>query len=129
MTVLPDTEDLILHLLRATITDATISPDMPADVISRLPYLTAHRIGGAARHGRLLDQALIDMQAWATTRRAARDLCARACLVLWDAYDRQTVTPYGHISLDSELSGPSELPSDVNGVWRFQATHQINIRP
>lgn len=124
---LPDPEDLVLFLLNGLA--PTVSVNQPADLATRLPYLCARRVGGAARHQRMLDGATFDVQAYACTRRAARDLCAAAGLALFTAWDSQTVTPYGHVSAHREISGASELPSGVEGVWRFQATHALQIRP
>lgn len=128
--MLADDEDLVHHLLRLHLdAGVLVSPDQPADLTNKLPYLVARRVAGAARHPRMLGAPVFDLQAYATTRRAAKDLCRDACLVLFTAADRQEVTPYGHVARYDEASGPVPLPSEVNGVWRFQASVSLLVRP
>lgn len=132
MSDLPDSDALVLAVLRAAISDQEFGTQIPADLLASLPFATASRIGGAAVDPRFLDSATFDVQTWAGTRKAAFDLAAACRAALLDAWLNATVyEDLGHISSFREITGPAEIrtPDQADGLWRFQATYTLTLRP
>lgn len=132
--MLPDADALLLSVIRAGTSAVTVGTQIPSTLLEKIktkPFGTVKRIGGSAADPRYLDQATVDVQTWATSRKAAYDAAAVIRSTLLDAALDQTTFPLGHIARFVELSGISELRTadQAGGVWRFQATYSLFLRP
>jgi hypothetical protein len=122
-------------LLRAILGGALdlTAPHIGSRIPATMPdfYLMARRVGGAATDPRGVDDALVDIQTWAGTDAAAEDLAQSAVDTLYRAsLTPQTVIPgLGHIANFREESGPVDLPAGDHGMYRYQATVSLVIRP
>lgn len=128
---LPDADALILEVLRDAIDDQEFGTQIPADLLDSLPYVTAHRSGGASVDPRFLDRATVDVQTWADTRKEAFDVASACRDALRDAWLDGTVYDLGHVAAFREITAPNELrTSDQSDqVWRTQATYSLFLRP
>lgn len=126
----PDAESLVLALSRAALPGVAHGTFIPADLTKRLPFVVIRRVGGQAVDPRFVDRPSVDVQCWAGTREGARDAANAVRTALLDAWDRQTVTPHGHISYYTETSSPVELRDSTqpDNVWRYQALYSLIIR-
>lgn len=123
-----DVDDLLLTLIRAAVpTGTTVSPEQPPDFLARLPYIVAHRIGGAAIVMGALDRATCDVQVYAVTRRQASTLSQTIRIALENAVLAQTQTAAGHLAFFVELAAPAPLPA--TDCFRYQATFALGVRP
>jgi hypothetical protein len=129
---LPDSDKLVLAVLRAAMPAQEFGTQIPADLLDSLPYATAARFGGAAVDPRFLDSATVDVQTWAGDRKEAFDLAAACRNAFRDAWLNGTVyAGIGHISSFREIVGPAELRTadQADGLWRTQATYSLGMRP
>ncbi|NGO71449.1 hypothetical protein [Streptomyces boncukensis] len=97
-----------------------------------LPFVLARPVGGAAVDMRFLGRAVVDVQCWAETDRAAEDLAANARTALVTAWRAQTVIPaVGSIGFLTERAAPALLPDErtPDGVYRYQASYELTVRP
>ena len=126
-----DVHTLLLGLLR---------PVLPGTVGTALgrpaagvPVTLARRSGGAALDGRLLaDDAVVDVQNWATGDHEARDLAKLARRTIANAWRAQTVgAGGGSIARFTEQAAPALLDDETvpHGVYRYQATYELLVRP
>lgn len=129
-----DVHALLLGLLRPALPGVTVQTLIPADML--LPFVLARRSGGAALDGRLLaDDATVDVQVWAAGDpgdHAARVLAEQVRRALAGAWRAQTVVPgAGSIARYGEETAPVLLNDDtvLHGVYRYQATYQLLVRP
>jgi len=88
LAILPDAELVATAYLRghedvAPIVGARVYTELPESPV--YPLLRVQRVGGVTRVPRRLDSARMQVEAWATTKQAARDLAATAHAALWDA--------------------------------------------
>ncbi len=134
--VLPDTDALVRGALTAALPGTQVFTLWPDDWASRLPLVTARRVGGAAVDPRGLDAAVIDVQCAAADRNAASLLARQARAALFDACTAQyrDVAAGGYLShFGDEAAGPAEIrtgtPAASPGLFRFQATYRVTARP
>lgn len=132
---LPDADMLVLDVIRTaepTLNCGTqIYDKLIEDVTAGEPFAMVRRFGGAAVDPRFYDRATFDIQVWASTRKAAFDTSSAIREALLDAALNQTTFDEGHIARMVEVAGPSELRTadQADGVWRFQATYSLFLRP
>lgn len=130
--LLPYADALLIALVRAAIPDAEAGTLVPADLPNNpRPFVLVHRVGGAAIDPQFLDQATVDVQAFADTRTGAADLAETVRVALFEAYRTQQVNQHGHIAYYRETSGPSEVRTadQPDQLYRFQATYSLALRP
>ena len=132
--VLPDVDELVTSALRAGLPDGVaVRVLWPADWVDVLPLVVARRVGGTAIDPIGLDAATVDVQAAATTRRAASTLARTARVVLLGACRVQWRGRDGYLSHGEDVSGPFELrtgePVAGPDFFRFQATYRVTARP
>ncbi|MCK2237709.1 MULTISPECIES: hypothetical protein [unclassified Crossiella] len=132
---LPDADQLVLAVLRAALPElpaADVAPLLPADLADRLRrFVAARRIGGAAPHPELLDEATVVVDCWAASRADAVELGRLCRTALYLAHAQQRVTAHGHLAGYRELSAPAELRSagQAGRLHRVHATYALLIRP
>jgi hypothetical protein len=131
---LPDADMLALTCLRAASSKPAkaFGTQIPANLLSVLPFAKVARFGGSAVDPRFLDRATFDVQTWGATRKAAFDFAFEIRTAFRDAWLESTVfAGLGHISFFDEVSAPSELRTSdqADGVWRTQATYSLALRP
>ncbi|WP_435109391.1 hypothetical protein [Nocardiopsis synnemataformans] len=130
---------LVLEILRPALAPVEAYSLMPDLTLNPPPVVMARRVpGGGAYDPRGYDQAVIDVQCWHTTDRAADDLADACRAALFTAWRTQHVVPgMGHIGHYEERSAPALLPDSVSGrgsttpkgVYRYQATYVLGLRP
>lgn len=123
----PDVE----ALTAAFLTDVESGTTMPKMVAAKVPYRVIKRVGGAAVDPRFLDGPLVHVISLAATRDAAKALSVQGGRSLFAAWKAQTVAGSGgHIHSLTEQTGPTEyLGQTPDGVYRFDATYRIDVRP
>lgn len=131
---LPDGDLLALACLRAASAkpDSAFGTQIPANLLSSLPFAKVARFGGSTVDPRFLDRATFDVQTWGATRKAAFDFAFEIRTAFRDAWLNGTVyAGLGHISRFREVAAPTELrtPDQADGVWRTQATYALFLRP
>lgn len=101
--------------------------ELPAKLLEACPLLMVNGIGGSDTD-HILDDARIDVSAFAATRSAARTLARQAKDSLrFDCPGRPLTTPDGRVFI-SEIntnSLPKWVPYDDTDVRRFEATYQV----
>ena len=131
MRLLPDVDLLVREIVTAAVSDVQVGTMIPPDLVDRMPFVMARRVGGTAVHPRFADRALVDVQVWAADRKVAADTAEAVRVALFRAWERQTVTAHGYIGAYSEIAAPTELRDETtpDGVYRFQATYALVVRP
>jgi len=129
--LLPDAERLALALLRPAFPGVGFGTLIPDDVADRLPFVVVRRVGGAAIDSRFLDQPVMSVDVWHTSRAGAADLAEDVRVALFQAWERQTVTDFGHLAYFREEASPSELRTNdqPDTLHRYQASYALAIRP
>ncbi|WP_066929061.1 hypothetical protein [Streptomyces sp. NBRC 110611] len=128
--MLPSAADLLVGILRPALAGATVGTLLPEPM--PLPFVLARPVGGAAVDMRFLARAVVDVQTWAESDRAAEDLAAASRTALVMAWRAQTVVPaVGSIGFLTERTAPVLLPEErtPDGVYRYQATYELAVRP
>lgn len=128
---LPDTDLLLTTIVRDVLPGSvTVATNLPPSLDGHLPYVLLRGIsGGTSRGPRAAAAVVVDVQAFATTRQAARELAEDAALAIHGAREQATVTEYGYIGSAVDVSLPSELPDPERGVFRFQTSLSLILRP
>lgn len=129
--LLPDAERLMLALLRPTFPGVSLGTAIPDDLGNRVPYIVIRRVGGAAIDGRFLDQAVMSVDAWHTSKSDASELADDVRAALLEAWEAQTVTDFGHLAYFREEAAPSELRTgeQPDTLYRYLASYTLAIRP
>jgi hypothetical protein len=125
---LVSTDDVVRDILSAA--GVTVGANLPADLLDRLPYVSAHRFGGEMVDPEHLDRAAVAVDTWADSRRLADDLAETCRVLLYTAWRDQTVHAGATVAHYGESSAPSELRTEgqANGLWRFNAGYSLHIR-
>jgi len=129
--LLPDAERLVLALLRPRLPTVSLGTLIPDDIADRVPYVVIRRVAGAAIDARFLDQPVVSVDAWHATKLGAADLAEDVRAALVEAWERQTVTDFGHLAYFREESGPTELTTGehTDTLHRYQASYALATRP
>ena len=125
-------DGILMAVLRPQLPDAGVGTEQPADVMARLPYLVARETPGAGDTDDRFAQAVgVQLDAYATTRREARQLAGMALLLLRQAQRDQTVTPDGYLAQLTVTAFPFELreADQPSGFARYVATVSTIVRP
>ncbi len=123
----PDVE----HLLISAVADGLTAAGMTTHVGSMVPnprpasFVRIERIGGPVRD-RVVDDALVTVEAWATTHPAAWDLAARTRAIVLGL--EGTVVDGAVLYGVVEASGPGSLPDPDSDMRRFTWTCQVSTR-
>lgn len=125
--------DVLLELLREGLDPGVrVMTRIPDHLPDYIPLVVVRRTGGSSRAPRFFDRYLVNVQAWSSgpdPSRAAFVLADEVRRVLWDALERQVVTPHGHLVDIRESSAPSELTDpDLPLHGRYTATYELTIR-
>lgn len=128
--VMPRIGEVVLPYLREQMPEVNFFTWIPDVDKRRWPMVQIRRLGGLPKNPALIDRAVIEMTAYSRDGLVAVEniyLDARQCL--WDMYDKQIVTPAGHISSYFETMGPTQFDSPFDDSWRMQGLIQLGIRP
>lgn len=130
-----EAERVPAELLQAALPDVTVRMAIPDSLLNYLPLIVVRRTSGASPAPRFWDGPAINIQCWSDATAdldpvsAASDLADQVRRVLWEAWENQTVTPYGHIVQLHESQGPMEVPDvDLPRLGRYVATYALRIR-
>lgn len=107
--------------------DVRALTDLPAALVEALPLLQVQRVGGDD-DGIRLDRALIDLDAYATTRLGASTLMAEARGALLTQL-RGTATETAVFGMIRTVSAPSWRPYENPNLRRFGATYELFFHP
>lgn len=117
----------------AVIAQCGITPgaNTPADVVSRVPYIACHRIGGASIDPRRLDRATFVVDCWSATRPTAIEVGETVASLFFLAWQSQSAFAGATISDFNELTAPGEIRTDgqPSGIYRVTATYSLHVRP
>lgn len=126
-------DGILMAVLRPQLEPATgVGTQQPADVMARLPYLVAREVaGGGDVDDRFAQSVSLQVDAYAATRRDARQLAGLALLLLRAAQRQQTVTADGYLAHLDVTSFPFELrePDQPSEFARYVATCSAMVRP
>lgn len=134
----PVWQDILQHILRTALPGVTVRTSIPDNTLDYLPLVVLRRTGGSSSWPRFWDRPTINIQCWCDAdrdnnidaSRMAANLADRCRRALWEAFEAQTVTPYGHISKIDESLAPMEVgDADLPHLGRYSATSQIRVRP
>jgi hypothetical protein len=127
--MLPDVDDVVRGILAAS--GVTVGANVPADLLDRLPYISAKRIGGASVDPVNLDRALVQVDCWSGARRTAVEMAETCRALLWRAWRTQTVYAVATVAHFAESTAPFELRTagQADGLYRMTATYSLHIRP
>lgn len=127
---MPRVQEVLLPVLREHMPNVTFTTWIP-DVEQRtFPLINIRRLGGLAKDVRRLDRAVIELTAYSRKGLVETDnLYLDARTVIWDMFQNQTVTPYGHICSFYETFGPTQFDSPFDDTWRIQGLIQLGLRP
>jgi hypothetical protein len=127
--LLADVDDVV----RAVLADSgvPVGANVPADLLDRLPYISAKRIGGASVHPQFLDRGLIAVDCWSGSRRTAAEIAETCRTLLYRAWRSQTKFAGASIARFDESSAPAELRTagQAESLYRFNAAYSLHIRP
>jgi hypothetical protein len=122
-----DAELLVVQLL--AVLPARVVTDLPADIEGQLPVLQVTETPGGARLNPAHDTAVIDYDAYAATRAAAKGLAAAARLLLLDAAGFFTAAPRMWVERVVEVRRPVLLAyDDASDIRRFGGAVRLYIR-
>lgn len=129
MIIFPDAEAAVLHALRqrGALPGVTLGTSLPADLAEALPFLMLRRSGGVPVLRYRLDEARIDVEAWATSREAAQDLAQQARAAIHDLpgwNDQAAVV----LAVDDE-AGLMWLPDPDTDLARWLFVLRVLLRP
>lgn len=121
--VFADAEALTVQHLKAALTTAHISSDVPAPLPD--PLVTIQRVGGP-RQNLVTDGAVLIIQAWSKDKATAHDLCmlARAHIHAMPG----TTVGSTWVYKVTEVGGPGYLPDPDTNTPRYQFTVQLRTR-
>jgi hypothetical protein len=127
--MLPDVDDVVRAILAGA--GVAVGANVPADVLDRLPYISAKRIGGASVDPVQLDRALVQVDCWSGARRKGAEMAETCRTLLYRAWRSQTPYAAATVALFAESSAPFELRSagQAEGLYRITATYSLHIRP
>lgn len=127
--MLPDVDDVVRAILAAS--GVTVGANVPSDLLDRLPYISAKRIGGASVDPVNLDRALVQVDCWSGARRTAVEMAETCRTLLWRAWRSQTVYAVATVAQFTESTAPFELRTagQAQNLYRFTATYSLHIRP
>lgn len=127
--LMPSATDLALQVLDAAVAPVPVRSLMP-DLSQDLPVVMARRGGGSVIDPRALDSAIVTVQCWHTSDKAAEDLAEECRGALYAAWRQQTVTSGAAVSGYGEQSAPVLLPSeeDPKGTYRYVGSYELAIR-
>lgn len=128
---LPRVQGILFPYLREKFGDEVSFGSWHPDVKHRTwPYVNIRRMGGSAKHIRLLDVAVIELTVYDNrSLPEAEELYLDVREAVWDMYEKQIATPVGHICSFTETMGPSQFDSPFPGTWRIQGLIHLGIRP
>lgn len=127
--VLPDIVALVIdHLLSTSeVTDLVaggIHDETPGDVAT--PYLTVQRIAGGSKVRHWLDEALIQLDAYADDRDTAFDTCAAAAAAMHDLPGEHSL---GEVKSVKDMIGTRRLADPAAHRHRFEAELLVTVHP
>jgi hypothetical protein len=128
------TDGILTALLRPVL-DEPGGTLVPADVADRLAdggyWVAREVVGGGTTDDRFADAVSIQLDAFATDKRAGRALVRRMLGTLRLAQRRQTTTTDGHIARMTVTAWPVEVrePDQSVGFTRHVAACSLIVRP
>lgn len=123
---------IVLPILRADHPDVTFHSRLDPDYLKKLPYAHVRFGERDLRHPRLSLSVSVTIAVTVQGADADADRLATGIYTtLWNAVQRQTTVPDGHITSLTVTSGPVESPlsGQPEGLIRYSATYQLGIRP
>lgn len=127
---MPRVQEVVLPILRAEMPEMTFTTWVP-DVDHRaFPFVNIRRLSGLGKDIRRLDFAVVEVTAYSREGLVVtEDLYYDVRQVIWDAVDKQIVTPKGHLHSFFETFGPTVFDSPWDDSWRVQGLIQLGVRP
>lgn len=119
-------EHVVVAWLEADLTGVRVVTETPKDLATEVPLVQVVGIGGSDSV-LTLDTATIDVDAFALTREAARDLAERARTSMRVTLPGRTVAG-AFVARVETVSAPKWVPYDNTALRRFVATYRVDIR-
>lgn len=119
-----DVEALLVTYL-ASVPDVTgVAVDLPANVLTRLPFIQVNRVGGSDDY--ITDSATVDIDVFHSTRGAASALAR----IVHATMMRLRHTAVNGVLVDSveTVTGPQWIDYQDENLQRYVATYQIDSR-
>lgn len=132
----PDVDDMLNQYLRPELPGIDIQQAMPPDNLRIFPMALVRNVGGGRPHVRLLGGAMVAVDSFAESKRAARNTAESVVQVLGAAAENQTVVQdgegrSGHIANYVVDSAPVEFrhTDSPAGLYRYTAMVSFLVRP
>lgn len=119
-------EHVVVAWLDADLTGVRVVTETPKNLATEVPLVQVVGIGGSDSV-LTLDTATIDVDAFALTREAARDLAERARTSMRVTLPGRTVAG-AFVARVETVSAPKWVPYDNTALRRFVATYRVDIR-
>lgn len=127
-----DPDLICVQLLVGAAPGVAVTTELPPDWAGHLPRARVYTAPAAAAGlPEAQQRALVQLDAWADSRRGAGDLARALVAALLSAQRDQRMVPAGHVRRLALSSGPAIAPigDDPRGVYRFSAQLVAIFRP
>jgi len=129
----PRFQEVVLPILRAGLPEDVKVGSWIEDIDYReYPMVNIRRVGGPRDYGMpgSLDRPTMELTAYHGDGLVeAEELYTQALDLLFEAQEKQTVTPAGSLGRVEEYMGMTQFSSLFQDSWRVQGLISLNIRP
>lgn len=129
----PRFQEVVLPILRAGLPEDVKVGSWIEDIDYRhYPQVNIRRVGGPRDTGQpfRLDRPTMELTAYHDKGLIeAEDLYAKSLDLLFEAQQKQTLTPAGYLSRVEEFMGMTQFSSLFQDTWRVQGLISLSVRP
>lgn len=129
----PRFQEVVLPILRAGLPEDVKVGSWIEDIDHRhYPQVNIRRVGGPRDTGQpyRLDRPTMELTAYHNEGLIeAEELYARSLDLLFEAKQKQTLTPAGYLSRVEEYMGMTQFSSLFQDTWRVQGLISLSVRP
>lgn len=129
----PRFQEVVIPILRAGLPEDVKVGSWIEDIDYRhYPQVNVRRVGGPRSKSRPhdIDRPTIELTAYHKDGIIEAEELYTQCLdLLFEAQEKQTVTPAGHLASVEEFMGMTQFSSLFQDSWRIQGLISLTIRP
>lgn len=129
----PRFQEVVLPILRAGLPEDVKVGSWIEDIDYRhYPQVNIRRVGGPRDTGQpyRLDRPTMELTAYHDDGLVeAEELYAKSLDILFEAQQKQTLTPAGYLSRVEEYMGMTQFSSLFQDTWRVQGLISLTVRP
>lgn len=128
----PRFQKVVMHILREEFGKEAHVSSWVNDIDYReYPVINVRRMGGyrSSRRPRMMDHPVVELTVYHDKGLIeAEEIYARCIDTLFRAWEKQQITPDGHLAYVRETMGMTQISSLYQDSWRIQGLIQIGIR-